>query len=209
MGAFGKVFGCLGALAVGCLLVVILMVAAVIVPLLGSGTSTDFLAGGGGGSSSVVAQAAQQLVAHIFGPLANDYDPADRFLQPVIGYWKGICHTDTGALCAVAMPNNLQCVYFVAAAQWLGGNPLPRIMNAEDFWPAYAHQAGWQEIPSPSSFPTSPPVAPHVGDLIVWQGGAHLEQGKWVEYGHIAVVLAFQAPMGGTMDRLPWLKPTR
>jgi hypothetical protein len=80
----------------------------------------------------------------------------------------------------------LQCVYFVAAAQWLAGNPLPAIYNAQDFWPAYAHLPGWQEIPIPH--------APSIGDLIVWQGGLH----QGIEDGHIAVVLAYQPPHGST-----------
>jgi hypothetical protein len=158
-------------------------------------------------SSAAVAQAALQLEQHIFGPLLNEYTPSDTFMRPVENYWLSLCHTAAGGLCSVATSGNLQCVEFVAAAQWLAGNPLPAIVNAENFWSIYAHQPGWQEIPSPSSFPHAAPQAPHVGDLMVWQGGAHLEQqddGTWkeVEYGHIAVITQFVPPAKGSDGKM-------
>lgn len=155
---------------------------------------TTGMGGGGNAQTSAVAQAALQLTTHLSGADANAYNPADAYMQPIMAYWKTLCHTATGVLCPQATSGDLQCVYFVAAAQWLAGNPLPTIYNAEDFWPAYAHEPGWQEIPVGH--------APTVGDLIVWQGGRHLERQadgslQTVEYGHIAVVVDFQAPTGG------------
>lgn len=154
------------------------------------------------GSNSAVAQAALALEQHIYGPEMNEYHD-DAFMHPVIAYWQSLCHNVLGGLCSVAVSGNLQCVEFVAAAQWLAGNPLPAIDNAQDFWPAYAHEPGWREIPSPTSFPGAPPVAPQVGDLVVWQGGAHLEQQangsfKNVSYGHIAVITKFVPPTRST-----------
>jgi hypothetical protein len=158
-------------------------------------------------SSAAVAQAALQLEQHLFGPLLNEYTPSDAFLQRVESYWLSLCHTPSGGLCSVAVSGNLQCVEFVAAAQWLAGHPLPAIVNAENFWPIYVHEPGWHEIPSPSSFPHATPQAPQVGDLMVWQGGEHLEQqadGTWkeVEYGHLAVITQFEPPAKGTDGKM-------
>lgn len=154
-----------------------------------------------GQRSSSVAQAALQLHAHIFGPEENEYQ-TDAFMRPIVAYWQTVCHTASGSLCSLAVSGNLQCVYFVAAAQWLAGNPLPELYNAQDFWPDYATMPGWQEIPSPSSFPHVAPQPPEPGDLIVWKGGAHLElqtngTAQEVEDGHIAVITGVQLPSAG------------
>src|SRR5690349_3199109 len=86
-------------------------------------------------SSAAVAQAALQLEQHLFGPLLNAYTPSDAFMLPVEHYWLSLCHTPSGGLCNVAVSGNLQCVEFVAAAQWLADHPLPAIVNAQNFWP--------------------------------------------------------------------------
>jgi hypothetical protein len=154
-----------------------------------------------GQDAANVAQAALQLQQHIFGPEENEYH-TDSFMQPIVAYWRTVCHTASGSLCPLAVSGNLQCVYFVAAAQWMVGNPLPALYNAQDFWPAYATMPGWQEIPSPSSFPHAAHQPPEPGDLMVWQGGEHREQqtnGTWqeVEDGHIAVITGVQLPSTG------------
>ena len=154
-----------------------------------------------GQAAANVAQAALELQPHIFGPEENEYQ-TDAFMQPIVAYWRTLCHTASGSLCPLAASGNLQCVYFVAAAQWLAGNPLPALYNAQDFWPGYAHVPGWQEIPSPSSFPQAPHQPPEPGDLMVWQGGGHLERQTngtqaEVEDGHIAVITGVQLPTAG------------
>jgi hypothetical protein len=142
-----------------------------------------------GATLSSVATAALALQQHIFGSRSNEYDQGDPFMQAVIGYWAHSCPgSGPGGICALAQSGNLQCVEFVTAAYWLGGDPLPAAPNAQDFWTVYQHEAGWQAIPSPT------PQAPALGDLIVFAGGAHLEEGSMVEYGHIGIVVGFDAP---------------
>jgi Transglycosylase SLT domain/CHAP domain len=149
----------------------------------------------GSGAFSSLATAARALQDHISGSRSNEYRYTDPFMQSVMDYWAKTCPgSGSHGLCLLAQSGTLQCVEFVTAAYWLGGDPLPLAPNAEDFWTAYAHQTGWQQIPSPSAFPTAAKQAPNLGDLIIFKGGAHLENGQMVEYGHIGVVVAFTAP---------------
>jgi hypothetical protein len=149
-----------------------------------------------GGDFSDVANAALELQGHIFGSRSNQYnDKSDTFMQRVMSYWATYCPgTGTGGICALAQSGNLQCVQFVTAAYWLGGDPLTDHPDAVMFWQNYANKPGWQQIPSPSADPSAPKEAPHLGDLMVFRGGTHLEQGKMVEYGHIGIVVNFTAP---------------
>jgi hypothetical protein len=89
-------------------------------------------------------------------------------------------------------------VEFVTAAYFLAGDPLPKAPDAEQFWDAYANVPGWQQIPSPSAFPDAPKQAPNLGDLMIFKGGAHLENGRLVEFGHIGIVVNFTAPSTDT-----------
>jgi Transglycosylase SLT domain/CHAP domain len=149
----------------------------------------------GASTFSSLATAALTLQQHIYGSRSNQYHDQDPFMQSVIGYWAKVCPgSGPDGLCALAQSGTMQCVEFVTAAYFLGGDPLPQAPNAEQFWDTYAHQPGWQQIPSPSTFPEATKQAPNLGDLIVFKGGAHLEQGNRVEYGHIGVVVTFQAP---------------
>ena len=148
-----------------------------------------------GSATSSVAEAALSLQEHIFGSRSNEYDLADPFMQPVLDYWAASCPgTGPDGICALAESGNLQCVEFVTAAYWLGGDPLPLAPNAEQFWDAYGSLPDWQQIPSPSAFPDAAKQAPNLGDLMVFQGGAHMENGQMVEYGHIGIVVSFTAP---------------
>lgn len=150
---------------------------------------------GGTGLFSSIVTAARSLQAHVHGSRSNLYDIHDPFMKPVLGYWAKSCPGNgPGGICALAESGNLQCVEFVTAAYWLGGDPLPAAPNAEEFWDTYARQPGWQQIPSPSAFPGTAKQAPHLGDLMVFKGGAHLENGHMVEFGHIGIVVGFTAP---------------
>jgi hypothetical protein len=149
----------------------------------------------GSGTFSSVATAALALQQRVYGSRSNQYNDQDPFMQSVIGYWAKVCPgSGPHGICTFAQSGNLQCVEFVTAAYFLGGDPLPQAPDAEQFWDAYAHQSGWHQIPSPSAFPTAAKQTPNLGDLIVFKGGAHLENGNTVEYGHIGVVVNFQAP---------------
>jgi hypothetical protein len=159
------------------LLLVPLIVVILVVLLLGSQTV--------GTQSTSIAQAALTLQDHIFGARANEYNTSDQFMQPIISYWKRYCHNADGSLCSLAQSGNLQCVEFVSAAQWLAGDPLPRIDDAINFWSDYAQIPGWSEIPSPSDYSNLPFVPPTSGDLMIWRN-----EGP----GHIAIVVDYQAP---------------
>lgn len=139
------------------------------------------------GGFSSVATAALQLEDHLIGSRANQYNVQDPFMQRVMGYWETYCRASDGSVCSLAASGNLQCVQFVTAAQWLGGDPITDHPDAATFWPDYAHKAGWQEIESPSAFPNAPKVPPNLGDLMVWEGGSG-------GLGHIAIVVGWTAP---------------
>jgi hypothetical protein len=144
---------------------------------------------------SGVAAAAVSLQGHISGSRSNQYEASDPFMKPVVSYWASVCPGNgPDGVCPLAQSGNLQCVEFVTAAYFLAGDPLPTAPDAEQFWNVYASLPGWQRIPSPSAYPSAPAVSPNLGDLIVFGGGAHLEQGKLVEYGHIGIVVDFTAP---------------
>jgi hypothetical protein len=162
------------------LLVPLLLVTILAVLLLGS----QFV---GTQQSTSVAQAALTLQDHIFGERANQYNADDPFMQPIISYWRSYCHNADGSLCSLAQSGNLQCVEFVSAAQWLAGDPLPKIDDAINFWTDYTQQPGWAAIPSPSEYPNLPFEPPNVGDLMIWR-----DDGPGA--GHIAIVVDYQAP---------------
>ena len=145
---------------------------------------------------SSIVTAALGLQSHIHGSRSNLYDIHDPFMQPVLDYWAKSCPgTGPGGICELAVSGHLQCVEFVTAAYSLAGNPLPNSnLDAEQFWDAYANIPSWQRIPSPDSFPGTAKQAPHLGDLIVFKGGAHMENGRMVEFGHIGIVINFTAP---------------
>ncbi len=177
----------LSAIGIICLICLIILVA-----LFGLAQQ---LIGGGTGIFSSIVTAAKSLQAHVHGSRSNLYDIHDPFMQPILGYWARSCPGNgPGGICALAESGNLQCVEFVTAAYWLGGDPLPAAPNAEQFWDTYAHQPGWQQIPSPSAFPGTAKQAPNLGDLMVFKEGAHLENGRLVEFGHIGIVVGFNAP---------------
>jgi hypothetical protein len=101
-----------------------------------------------------------------------------------------------GQLCPEAQSGNLQCVLFVSAAFALAGDPLPALGNAVDFWTLYQNRAGWSQIGA-TAFPPAVRGLPRPGDLMVWEGGVHLENGKRVAYGHIAIVVRVVPPTSG------------
>jgi hypothetical protein len=152
---------------------------------------------------SSVAQAALHLQEHIWGSRSNQYDAQDPFMQPVLDYWAKTCPGDgPDRVCPLAQSGGLQCVEFVTAAYFLSGDPLPAAPDAEAFWQIYADQPGWQQIPAPDSFPGVAKPAPSLGDLMVFRGGAHQEEGKMVEFGHIGIVVDFTAPEDGENGRI-------
>jgi CHAP domain-containing protein len=175
--------------ALGGALGVILLVVVIVIPILGSAAQQNHggFSGGLNSTFSAVADAALVLENHVSGARSNEYSQTDPFMSAVIEFWRKSCPGTNNGICSEAVSGNLQCVEFVTAAQWLAGDPLTVIRNGGDFWPAYSHLAGWQEIPSPSNRPGVPKQAPQPGDLMIWQGG---------EFGHIAVVVHFQAPTG-------------
>src|SRR5579859_127069 len=142
-----------------------------------------------------VALAAQTLQEHVFGQHANQYDASDELIQRVLPYWMASCSFG-GQLCPEAQSGNLQCVEFVSGAFFLGGDPLPATANVEDLWPLYQHRDGWTEIPA-TVYPPEMRGLPLPGDMMVWRGGGHLEDGQYVEYGHVAVVIAVSPPQVG------------
>ncbi len=151
---------------------------------------------GGSDPKSSIVQASLSLQDHITGPRSNQYNSGDPFMRPVLDYWAKSCPgSGPNGICELAQSGNLQCVEFVTAAYWLAGDPLPSAPDAEQFWDTYAAFASWQRIPSPSAFPTAPKQAPNLGDLMVFRGGAHLSNGHLVEFGHIGVVVGFDAPL--------------
>jgi CHAP domain len=149
-------------------------------------------------SYSSVAQAALYLQEHIWGSHSNQYDSRDPFMQPVLDYWAATCPGEgQDRVCPLAQSGSLQCVEFVTAAYFLSGDPLPAAPDAEAFWQTYADEPGWQQIPSPDSFSGAAKQSPSLGDLMVFRGGAHQEEGKTVEFGHIGIVVDFTAPEDG------------
>lgn len=184
-----------------CILGVVLLVAAVLGPLFqfqqqqqqqtGVATGGDF------------ANAAQLLQSKLFGSRANDYDPNDPLMKNVVvPYWAKSCQNPDGSLCNLAKPGQLNCVEFVTAAYDMAGDPLPVHPDAETFWTTYQNMSGWQEIPSPSSFPGAAHKDPSPGDMVIWKGGRHVEKQadgtmKEVEYGHIGVLVSYAPPVGG------------
>jgi hypothetical protein len=138
---------------------------------------------------------AQTLQQHVYGPRANQYDATDPVLVRARAYWMQTC-TVGGQLCPEAQSGNLQCVLFVSAAFALGGDPLPALGNAVDFWTLYQGRAGWSQIGATAS-PQAARGLPRPGDLMVWAGGEHLENGASVAYGHIAIVVRVVPPAQG------------
>jgi hypothetical protein len=195
-----RLIGCAaGLLLTGgfCLVMLLLLPLLAVLPTLSGGTPGASGQGGWitpGALSSVVASA-QTLQQHVYGPLANQYDATDPVFVRARAYWMQTC-TVGGKLCPEAQSGNLQCVLFVSAAFALAGDPLPALGNAVDFWTLYQGRAGWHQIGA-TAFPPSARGLPRPGDLMVWEGGAHLENGKRVAYGHIAIVVHVVPPTSG------------
>lgn len=190
-----RVIALVGGIALSLVFLVVVLVLALLAPFLSQQTGNT---GGGwsapGKLSSVVA-AAETLQNHLYGPLANTYDVSDPVIERVVQYWLTSCGNGT-TLCPEARSGTLQCVLFVTGAFALGGDPLPVVGNAQDFWTLYQQRAGWQGIGA-SAAPPSARGLPAPGDLMVWQGGRHLEAGGMKEYGHIAVVVRVIPPTRG------------
>jgi hypothetical protein len=195
-----RLIGCAaGLLLTGgfCLVLLILLPLLAVMPTLADGTPGTSEQGGWitpGALSSVVASA-QTLQQHVSGPLANQYDATDPVLVRARQYWASTC-TVGGELCPEAQSGNLQCVLFVSAAFALAGDPLPALGNAVDFWALYQGRAGWSQIGATAS-PQAARGLPRPGDLMVWAGGEHLENGQSVAYGHIALVVRVVRPAQG------------
>lgn len=194
-----RILGCVGAILSPLLGGMICLTVVVITPLIMPSFQGSQQSNGGswtapGHLASVVA-AAETLQHHVFGSLANQYDLSDPVIQRVSQYWFASCGRH-GQICEQARSGNLQCVLFVTGAFYLGGNPLPAVGNAQDFWWLYQNRAGWKQIYA-TAFPPAQRGLPAPGDLMVWQGGRHLEQGRMVEYGHIAVVVRVVPPKDG------------
>ena len=144
------------------------------------------------GSLSSVVASAETLQNHVYGQQANEYDSSDPVMEQARQYWLTTC-TVQGQLCPQAQSGNLQCVLFVSAAFAGAGDPLPVLGNAVDFWTLYYNRAGWSRIGATAS-PAGSRGLPRPGDLMVWAGGQHLEKGKMVAYGHIAIVVHVVPP---------------
>jgi CHAP domain len=145
---------------------------------------------------ALIAKAGVLLQDHVYGDYANTYNMNDPVIQQVLPYWIRTCD---GYWCPVIQSGNLQCVYFVAGVFYLAfpDDPLPMLYDAEKFWPNYAHMPGYKEIKS-TAYPASERGLPAVGDIVVWSGGGYVDStGKYVEYGHVAVVLKVDPPKNG------------
>lgn len=170
------------------------MLAPLLVLLLGAGllaTFVCFLAAPVQASSqtgaSALVEAAQTLQEHLQGPYATIYSLDDALMRRVYQFWVSSCGSK-GVICSEAVSGHLQCVMFVTAVFFLAGDTLPFVGNAQDFWGAYAHQTGWQEVGGTAS-QASARGLPQPGDLMVWRGGA---------FGHIAVVIDVTPPGAST-----------
>jgi hypothetical protein len=167
--------------------------------------------GQGAGSWDVV-KAALQIESHLSGNDMDVYSFNDPGIQPALAYWHRVCGWQPGHLCLNTLPvgwlrldtasnqyvqcggpgngcayydrfHALQCVMFVDAAYAVAGHPLPDINeNGGNFFGAYAHIAGWQEVRAGTGLPLP-------GDLLGMSGGP---------FGHIAVVVSVTPPQGGT-----------
>jgi len=174
-----RCFGMLLGLAGATLLGVVLLVTILLAPF-ASGIAPA-------GTMGSLVLAAQVLQAHLFGLRANTYDLNDPVIQPVYRFWVSSCGSH-GVICPEAVSGNLQCVEFVTGAFFLAGEGvLPAIGNGVDFWPLYAHRAGWSEIPATEA-PSQLRGLPLPGDMMVWKGG---------EFGHVAIVIAVVPPLDG------------
>lgn len=171
-------FALLGSIAVATLLGVVLLVTLLLAPFASSS--------GPAGNLGSVVMAAQVLQAHLSGLRANRYDLNDPVIQPVYRFWVSSCGSH-GVICPEAVSGNLQCVEFVTGVFFLAGEGvLPAVGNGVDFWPLYAHRAGWSEIPATESPPQLRGL-PVPGDMMVWTGG---------EFGHVAIVISVVPPLG-------------
>jgi hypothetical protein len=167
--------------------------------------------GQGAGSWDVV-KAALQIESHLSGNDMDVYSFNDPGIQPALAYWHQVCGWQPGHLCLNTLPvgwlrldtasnqyvqcggpgngcayydrfHALQCVMFVDAAYAVAGHPLPDINeNGGNFFGAYAHIAGWQEVRAGTGLPLP-------GDLLGMSGGP---------FGHIAVVVSVAPPQGNT-----------
>lgn len=174
-----RLFGMLVSFARAAILGVVLLVTILLAPF----ASSIGLAGNMGS----IVMAAQVLQAHLFGPRANTYDMNDPVIKPVYHFWVTSCGVH-GVICSQAVSGKLQCVEFVTGVFFLSGEGLlPAVGNGVDFWPLYAHRAGWVEIPATEA---PPPLRglPVPGDMMVWKGG---------EFGHVAIVINVVPPFNG------------
>jgi hypothetical protein len=203
----GCATGLLAALGFG-LIVLILLPLLARVPTLAGGTPGTGQQQGGwitpGSLASVVASA-QTLQQHVYGPLANQYDVTDPVLVRARTYWMQTC-TVGGQLCPEAQSGNLQCVLFVSASFALAGDPLPALGNAVDFWTLYQGRAGWSQIGATAS-PQAARGLPRPGDLMVWAGGEHLENGRLLPMDISPLWFVSYRLCRGTMAQSRWHKP--
>ncbi|GCF06801.1 hypothetical protein KDI_03650 [Dictyobacter arantiisoli] len=130
------------------------------------------------------------MQGHLYGPLANQYDAHDVVLQSALHYWKSTCHNPDGSFCDEAKSGSLQCVEFVTGVFAAVGDPLPvsGIGQANQFWQLYQRRAGWQEIPAGGM--------PQPGDIVTWSEDPDPLNPTQEVYGHLALVVAVQAPVG-------------
>jgi CHAP domain len=134
-------------------------------------------ASGSNSQGAQIASVALQLAGDLRGYHNLYYDPATTPAQAQAAF-NTPCWGN----------GNIQCVAFVDGVYQQAGIPLPAAPNAVDFWSAYAHRAGWTEVPNGQGLPQP-------GDIIVQSGGAE-------GFGHVAVVTAVTPPHDGQPGQL-------
>jgi len=189
--------GCAGSFLLGLvgLMVVVALLPALLTPLV---TSAADGAGVGGGTGELppdqiaasVVQLALQMAAHLYvNPACHGqisfpncyYTWYDRgFPASVIQYGEVVCPG-----CWAWANGTYQCVSFVRGAY---SQTYPMRLTADAFalWSVYAHQPGWQEIPSAAA-PPGQRGLPEPGDVMVFADSS---------IGHVAIVMAVRPPQG-------------
>ena len=136
-----------------------------------------------------LAQDAQIIANHLYGIPDVYYDTG--MPSAVLEYWNSVC--PDGSYCRIDwQEGNVQCVFLVTGAFALAGHPLPVAHNAIQFWPDYANQPGFEEIPARDG------GMPAVGDIMV------LDDTPLGGVGHVAIVTGVTLPSKAHVGTIQW-----
>lgn len=111
------------------------------------------------------------------------YNPK-TFPPEVIAYGQKVCQQANEGDCPEWSNGLYQCVSFVRGA-YSQIYPMTATANAFDLWATYQKKKGWQEIPSLATPRREERFLPEPGDIMVMKDSF---------VGHVAIVLAVQAP---------------